>query len=75
MTLRLVKLHIQSTYRVLPRGTKEVRCLPVVFNLYTFDSLDRAPTLCSNSFKHALSLRVGDGNNKYDFSNVLAHQR
>ena len=37
--------------------------------------LDRTTTDAAAAYKRPLALRVGDGNNKYDLANVLAHLR
>ena len=37
--------------------------------------VDRTTTDGARAYKRPMALRVGDGNNKYDLANVLAHVR
>ena len=39
------------------------------------DQGDYTTTKAARAFKRPIALRVGDGNNKYDLANVLAHLR
>ena len=39
------------------------------------DQGDHTTTKAALAFKRPIALRVGDGNNKYDLANVLAHLR
>lgn len=65
------------TFLIQRKKTKEVSSavLLLCFYIYIRFILDRTTTDAANAYKRPMALRVGDGNNKYDLANVLAHVR